>query len=166
MGRLHAQGDRGRSRRLVQGAEGNRDRQRLPPVRQAAGRRLLQRGRTINDDGTTSNASTVYTEYFVKGTEPGETCPLHGSQSFVSRVAGWFGASPSAPSQERASEAVAHGHEEADVRHADRNDDGDDEDKPAEMNQPPEKKKKRGFWSKVFGRGDDKDDKKDEKKPR
>ena len=114
----------------------------------------------INDDGTTSNASTVYTEYFVKGTEPGETCPLHGSQAFVSRVAGWFGASPSAPSQERASEAVAHGNEEADVRRADRNDD-DDEDKPAEMNQPPEKKKKRGFWSKVFGRGDDK---KDEKK--
>jgi membrane peptidoglycan carboxypeptidase len=32
----------------------------------------------VNRDGTVSNRSMVYTEYFVRGTEPVEICPLHG----------------------------------------------------------------------------------------
>ena len=102
VGRLHAQGHGGRSGGMVQGAEGRRRRQRVPPVRQAADARLLRRDATSTTTARPSTSSTVYTEYFVKGTEPDETCPLHARSLIFSRVAGWFGgASPSAPAQNR-----------------------------------------------------------------
>ncbi|HEY6361423.1 MAG TPA: PBP1A family penicillin-binding protein, partial [Vicinamibacterales bacterium] len=36
-----------------------------------------RRAQVPNADGTSSNQSMVYTEYFVRGTEPAEICPLH-----------------------------------------------------------------------------------------
>ncbi len=119
----------------------------------------------VSDDGGSANSSSVYTEYFVKGTQPDEDCPIHGSQSIFSRVAGWIGGSPSTPSappQERASEAIASGDPDRGVQRADQtagaNDSGD-------VRPEPEKKKKRGFWSKVFGIGGDDKDKKKKKEP-
>jgi penicillin-binding protein 1B len=111
----------------------------------------------------------IYTEYFVKGTQPTTVCPLHPAPSFFDRIAGVFGhdvgipvpadqaglpppppastagtAAPSAPSIEPAPA-----------------------DRSIEEKEP--QKKKRGFWSRVFGVGrDDRDNnkkKKDEKKP-
>ena len=122
----------------------------------------------INDDGTYSNTNSVYTEYFVKGTEPEEYCPIHGSTSIFGRIAGWVGggAPPAAPTQERASEAVNHDRDAGDVRHADRDDD-DDDDVPAVAKAEEQPKKKRGFWSRVFGVGkDDADRARDEEKKR
>lgn len=115
---------------------------------------------TLTEDGTHEAASNVYTEYFVKGTQPEETCPIHGERSIFSRIAGWIGgASPSAPMQERA---------------GDRRDDasdGDADERPTEMARPTDEsgevrepqKKKRGFWARIFGRGDKNDE---QKKPK
>ena len=111
------------------------------------------------ESGGYASSSTVYTEYFVKGTQPDDYCPIHGTPSFMHRVAGWFGASPSTPSPDRASDTAASVEREPDVQHADRRD-----DPPAEIHSAPEPKKKRGFWSKVFGMGDKDDDKKKKKK--
>jgi membrane carboxypeptidase/penicillin-binding protein len=112
---------------------------------------------TMSDDGTYTNASSVYTEYFAAGTQPKESCPIHGyHRAAVDSRSVWTGGvyAPSAPAQER-----------ADVRRAD--DDGDDHDdevrradsRDEERQEAKEpEKKKRGFWSRIFGRGD-KDDK-------
>lgn len=121
----------------------------------------------IADDGTYSNSNSVYTEYFVKGTAPTDYCPVHGITSTWGRIAGWIGGggsnAPMTPQQERAAQTGNHDHPAGDVRHADRDDD-DDDDAPEIARAPEEPKKKRGFWSKVFGIGRDDDKKKDEKK--
>jgi hypothetical protein len=118
----------------------------------------------VTDNGDYANSSSVYTEYFVKGTQPDEDCPIHGSQSIFSRVAGWVGGgSPSAPPQERASEAIGSGDADRGVQRADQS---ASVNESADARPEPEKKKKRGFWSRVFGVGgdDDKDRDKEKKK--
>ncbi len=105
---------------------------------------------TVNDDGSYSSGSTVYTEYFVKGTVPEDTCPIHGNRSVFSRIAEWIGGSPSAPVQNRA----------GDVSVDDRHDDVVPALEPRRDEEPqvvrPAEKKKRGFWARVFGVGNDK----------
>ncbi len=44
----------------------------------------------VDRDGQVENRSMVYTDYFVRGTEPTTLCPLH-SPSFSDRLAGVFG---------------------------------------------------------------------------
>ena len=105
-------------------------------------------------DGSIVSSSSVYTEYFAKGTAPDEICPLH--RTLDTRVASWSGDAWRTPA------AVA----PADIRGDDRR---IDDDRPVERarsdepeikkSQEPEKKK-RGFWSRLFGRGDKDDDKK------
>lgn len=87
----------------------------------------------------------VYTEYFVKGTEPEESCLVHGSRSIFSRVAGWVGAAPAVPAQNSSVEDRHDAVREATVAEG-RPDQAPPEAKPAEP-------KKRGFWSRVFGSG-------------
>lgn len=109
----------------------------------------------VSSDGTRQVRSQVYTEYFVRGTEPIDTCPLHGGQGFWrSLLTAGGGSAPAAtpvavvasPSTvpEPAAPAVA---------------------TTGEQDAPPaaeaEKPKKRGFWSKLFGRGDSKEDDQD-----
>src|SRR5262245_6211114 len=101
----------------------------------------------VNDDGEASNQSMVYTEYFVRGTEPDEDCPIH-RRSLSTRVAGWFGGdSPAAPTQNRSTDIVRASDDHHDAPAADSK--ADKKSDPA--TQAPEKKK-RGFWSRVFGR--------------
>jgi hypothetical protein len=121
------------------------------PVCRLSGKRPTEacEGATlINDEGEATNQSMVYTEYFVRGTAPEDECPIH-QRSIVGRLAGWFGGPPPAATQHRSGD-VARASEEraADAAVADRRDDKDD--RPSA--QEPEKKKKRGFWSRVFGR--------------
>ncbi len=100
----------------------------------------------VDDDGEESHKSTVYTEYFVKGTEPEESCAVHGSRSLVSRIAGWVGGAPAAPAQNRSIEAPTDNNpREAPAADARR------EEPAAEVK--PDEPKKRGFWSRVFGVG-------------
>jgi penicillin-binding protein 1B len=105
----------------------------------------------------------IYTEYFVRGTQPTSVCLLHSSPSFVDRLAGIFGrevgtpvpvndarlpppppTSTSGPSAARPAERVAPSGRE-------------------EVKEEPQKK--RGFWSRVFGLGGD-DKKKEEERKR
>ena len=46
----------------------------------------------VDDDGHQSERSMIGTEYFVRGTEPDETCHLHVGRSIFGRLAGLFGA--------------------------------------------------------------------------
>jgi membrane peptidoglycan carboxypeptidase len=114
----------------------------------------------VNRDGFVEKRSMIYTDYFVKGTQPTEECPLHPDRGFLDALAGVFGKDsgppptpvgatglPSAPPPPRsAGTASAPAAPPA----------------PAEAEPAPQKK--RGFWSRIFGGGRDKqeDDKKDE----
>jgi 1A family penicillin-binding protein len=110
-----------------------------------------------NRDGGIETRSLIYTEYFVRGTEPDTMCPLHGSPSFTERLAGIFGKEAGTPvsvdqaglpppaastSGTPAHPTVAPGSPEA----------------SAEEHKVEEPKKKRGFWGKIFGRDDKRDD--------
>ncbi len=121
----------------------------------------------VNRDGNVETRSMIYTEYFIKGTLPTELCPLHESPSFLDRLAGIFGkgsdnapvptdqvgisvppvvstTSPKSPGSAPSASAPVEGGTVAE-----------------------EPKKKRGFWSRVFGVGKDKkeDTKQDPRKP-
>ena len=50
----------------------------------------------VLDDGEIESRSMIYTEFFVRGTQPTTTCPLHDSPSFLERLAGVFGRDPGA----------------------------------------------------------------------
>ena len=117
----------------------------------------------VNRDGSLEYRSMVYTEYFVKGTQPTELCPLHPSPSFMDRVAGLFGAGDS-NKPVRAEEAAlpptqtgtagAHGAAPPPPpAHV--------EEKPKES-EAEAQPKKRGFWGRLFGKGDKKEDQKDQ----
>jgi penicillin-binding protein 1A len=112
-----------------------------------------------NEDGTYTSSSSVYPELFVAGTEPEESCPVHGRYIEGGRVAGGWGTNdyPSTP-------PAVHYPTRPSVSDDDGDDDDDDDDdrrvtrreeddEPA-IAQPPEKKK-RGFWARVFGIGKD-----------
>lgn len=93
----------------------------------------------------------IVTEYFVDGTEPEDHCPLHVGRSLFGRLAGWV-AGPQAPVSARgagpvdADEPVAAPAAPAAA--------------PAQaVTEAPEPEKKRGFWSRLFGRKDKKAEK-------
>jgi penicillin-binding protein 1A len=109
----------------------------------------------INRDGVVETRSMIYTEYFVKGTQPTTLCPLHESRSFMDAIAGVFGkdsgpppvpvgaaglpTTPSAPPERPSSGPAAAQHPAAPTVSP----------SPEETATP----KKRGFWSRVFGGG-------------
>jgi penicillin-binding protein 1A len=104
------------------------------------------------EDGALVQTSTVYTEYFAKGTVPNDECPIHSVVHLEGRRAGgsvWT--MPRVPVSD-ARPTLATGRVL------------DEEERRAEAPpvQDPDvkepEKKKRGFWSRLFGRGD-KDDK-------
>jgi len=111
----------------------------------------------VNRDGLLENRSMIYSEYFVKGKEPTELCPLHPSPSLMDRIAGVFGAGESGKPVHAEDTGVpatktgtAGAHQPPlppEVR----------QEPPPEQNTeaPP---KKRGFWARVFGKGDKKSD--------
>jgi penicillin-binding protein 1A len=117
----------------------------------------------VDDEGAVTVRSMVYTEYFARGTQPGEICPLHDDASFFEKLAGGFGNEGPAPVVAREAglptvllpptavveappvEAPAAAEPAAEVA--------------------AEAPKKRGFWSKIFGRGKDEDKKKPVQKP-
>ena len=103
----------------------------------------------VNRDGTLEKRSMVYTEYFVRGTQPAEICALH-SPSFTERLAGIFGKDAGVPvvaadvGLPPAAEHVGNVGEPDGCGRRGRRDE-----------KVEEPKKKRGFWSRVFGRGED-----------
>jgi 1A family penicillin-binding protein len=102
-------------------------------------------------DGTLTTSSSVFTEYFTKGTEPDDYCPLHSYRA-ATLASGSTTSSPtwSPPSAESATGIRAENTPIEEERAA-----------PAIARAPEpevkeaEEKKKRGFWSRLFGRGGD-----------
>jgi penicillin-binding protein 1A len=97
--------------------------------------------------------SMVYTEYFAQGTAPTEYCDLHPTRGLMTKMADAFSSGPvrvAPPTLVRTTEPSP---EPSAVTAA----------PPPEMDLAPEPpKKKRGFWSKVFGIGRDDDRKRDD----
>jgi penicillin-binding protein 1A len=123
---------------------------RLSGKRPASG---CDRAHVTVSGGSTAIRSTVVREYFVRGTEPDETCHMHVGRSIFSRMGDWF-SSPSA-SQVPAQVVEPPPVPPAAVAAA--------EPTPPVAEAP--QKKKRGFWSRLFGRRD-KPAERDQKKPR
>ena len=101
----------------------------------------------------------VYTEYFARDTVPSDVCDLHSRRNFLGAVASIFrddGGAATAPRADDTGLPPASGPATAstsgNVAAVD----------PATATAAEPPKKKRGFWSKVFGVGKD-DDKRDEK---
>jgi penicillin-binding protein 1A len=98
----------------------------------------------LTPSGTSEHKSMVYTEYFRKGTEPTAYCDLHPTRGFFGSIASIFhgGEKPAPPKIEDTGlppiVATAGVHA------------GDHSVVPTVR--PEETKKKRGFWSKIFGR--------------
>jgi penicillin-binding protein 1A len=105
------------------------------------------REQTVDDEGNLTDRSLAYTEHFVRGTEPQEYCPLHGlhgtgSLAQLARDAGAPGVT--SPSGAATSGAVT----------------GEPVQAP-QTEARPEQERRRGFWSRIFGRGDGDDDRND-----
>jgi penicillin-binding protein 1A len=109
----------------------------------------------IAQDGSLERRSMVYTEYFARGTQPTDTCDLHGSRGIFGTIASVFtgGSKPPAP---RADDVPAAAPTSGTVAY------GPAQDAPP---QDPQKKK-RGFWSRVFGVGGDDEDRGDAQRDR
>jgi 1A family penicillin-binding protein len=112
----------------------------------------------VNRDGLIETRSMIYTDYFVKGKQPTELCPLHPSPTFMDRVAGMFGAGE--PTKPVRADDVALPPAQTGTTgarppspppqvHA---------DDPATDSKADAPQKKRGFWSRVFGKDGKKDD--------
>ena len=100
----------------------------------------------VSKTGETKSKSMILTEYFAKGTQPFDECPLHNGPGLLARIGGIFGAGTSPGSvAASASPLPEHVVEPAAVT----------ETAPATAaaNVKPveEPKKKRGFWSRIFG---------------
>jgi len=109
-------------------------------------------------DGHLDRRSMIYTEYFARGTEPTTYCDLHPTRGIMTKVAGLFGAAQDKPTPPRADDPVIAPTPTATsgVEPAARVDIA-----PT----PPAQKKKRGFWSRVFGIGRDAESKENTEDP-
>jgi penicillin-binding protein 1A len=114
----------------------------------------------VNKDGNIETRSMIYTDYFVKGTQPTTVCPLHPGGSFIDAFAGALGIQVGHPAPADAASmpppsatSTAGTTPGANAVYG-----GKVAQKPDE--EEPPKKKKKGFWSRLFGRDDKKDDKK------
>jgi penicillin-binding protein 1A len=103
----------------------------------------------VDDDGTLARRSMVYREYFARGTQPTEYCKLHESRNFFTAVASVFGGgSREEPPPPRAADTSLPPPTTSNVSvEAPR-------EAPPQTAEPAPKK--RGFWSRLFGRGKDK----------
>jgi 1A family penicillin-binding protein len=116
----------------------------------------------LSREGVSEIRSLVYTEFFKRGTAPADTCPLHPEPSIFDRIAGLFGSAPGRPVS---SEAVA---PSSGPPPAPATTTGTTATVPASTSgsepSKAQEKKKRGFWSRLFGVGNDKQEGK-KKKP-
>lgn len=106
----------------------------------------------VSDAGEVSHRSMVITDYFLQGKVPSQVCPLHPGRNMLATMAGWFGKDgpkPVAASElglptQSAPGVAAEPPAEPDTR------------RTAEAGKTTGEepaKKKRGFWSRVFGKG-------------
>ena len=109
----------------------------------------------VGENGRLEHRSMVYREFFSRGTEPTELCDLHASRGFLGAVASLLLGShekPTPPHVEELPPAPAAAYVVVDAE-------------PPGVEPAEAPKKKRGFWSRVFGigRGKDKAPKEDKR---
>jgi 1A family penicillin-binding protein len=99
-------------------------------------------------DGHLERRSMVYTEYFAQGTQPTTYCDLHPTRGLMTKVAGLFGAEQDKPAPPHVDDPVVAPVPEATSGSS----------ATVRVESAPEApKKKRGFWSRLFGIGKDHD---------
>jgi penicillin-binding protein 1A len=96
------------------------------------------------DSGEVVRRSTIYTEYFAKGTEPRTKCVIHPTRGLFGTLASWFN-SDEKPAPPKASEVQAP--PVTQIAEAER------PAAPVQEAKPEEPQRRRGFWSRVFGIG-------------
>jgi 1A family penicillin-binding protein len=107
----------------------------------------------VDNDGTISQRSMVYTEYFARGTEPEEECPIHGFRHGEPVTLATTGVSPEPSPVAPVPSPAAASAPQSSAPQA-----------PPPGAREPESQKKRGFWSRLFGRDGDKKDEKRERR--
>jgi membrane peptidoglycan carboxypeptidase len=113
----------------------------------------------VNKDGGLERRSMVYSEYFVRGTEPTTFCEQHPTRGFLTAIAGVFNGSHERPAPPHVEDTgivppptpTATAGTRADVE-------------PPPPVAPPQKK--RGFWSRVFGRNNSSSDQDSQAQPK
>ena len=110
-------------------------------------------------DGRLERRSMIYTEYFAHGTEPTTYCDQHPTRGIMTKVAGLFGVAQDKPTPPRADDPA--------VAPAPTATAGVEPAARVDIAPPPPapQKKKRGFWSKVFGLGRDSESKESNEEP-
>ena len=109
----------------------------------------------IDDKGHLVQRSMVYTEYFAKGTQPTTTCDIHASRGIFGSIAAVFNGGSEKP-------PVPHV-EDTSLPPATAATSGITEPTANAQKAEEPQKKKRGFWSRVFGVGRDESDRNREK---
>jgi penicillin-binding protein 1A len=110
---------------------------------------------TIGQDGRLERRSLVYTEYFASGTQPTAECDIHASRGIFGAIATAFRGTDEQPAS-RVEDTGLPASQTSSVAAA--------EPTSGTVEEAPKPKKKRGFWSRVFGIGRDDDKDEDEKK--
>jgi len=110
----------------------------------------------IDDSGRLTQKSMVYTEYFARGTQPTATCDIHASRGVFGSIAAVFtGGGEKAPAPKIEDTGLPPATATT----------GTPDTSSQQVAAPEEpQKKKRGFWSRVFGVGRDDDRKNDRDK--
>lgn len=103
----------------------------------------------VGKNGQLERRSMIYTEYFQRGTEPTSYCDLHPTHGIASKLAGLFGGHSEKPAPPHI--------EDTGVAPAVVAATSGEVERVVESPPAPAPKKKRGFWSKVFGIGKDKE---------
>ncbi|MBK5298973.1 MAG: PBP1A family penicillin-binding protein [Vicinamibacteria bacterium] len=105
----------------------------------------------VSDTGEVSHRSMVITDYFLQGKVPSQVCPLHPGRNMLATMAGWFG--KDGPKPVAASELGLPTQSAPGV--AAEPTAGPDTRRTVDAAKTGEEpaKKKRGFWSRVFGKG-------------
>ncbi len=114
----------------------------------------------VTKNGDVQVRSMAYYEYFVRGTEPTETCDLHGAPSLLNRLVGVFGGGNAQQPVPLSSLGLPTAPAPSPVV-TEKPTAGQQPQASADKEQP---KKKKGFWSRLFGLGKKKDKEQDEKK--
>jgi hypothetical protein len=115
----------------------------------------------VNKDGIVERRSMVYTEYFARGTQPDVVCQMHSLYHQTNAAVGLVATGELPPPPHRDAVAVGPVPPPAATSAA-----ANPETVPPTA-QPAEKKKKRGFWGRLFlGSGDKTDDNKKTEDPK
>ena len=113
----------------------------------------------VTKDDRIEHRSMIYTEYFARGTEPTSYCDLHPTRGMLTKITAALGGETPSPSPARVDETGTPTPTATSGASAPTGAVGSE---APEMTPSPPVKKKRGFWSRVFGLGKDSEDGKPE----